>query len=349
MRRVPKRNLAIVSIGALSVLCGSSGDTKANDFEKFDFSLRFPAAISRFATYADVAGVGGASAASEWQSSINPAAVGWQPEERGRIFSVSPQFSTVGFSEGTRLNVPAVSLAVDGGPAGRFLGTFARVSSNNAASKSGLKFDFDMDLAQIGWGWRFSDEWATGINLSYAKSSTDFAAGARDASHTQDHTYGARLGVLHQMTERLRVGIVADYGIAPSDTTSFDFMGLGLGDVHVHDVTRQLLLRPGVAYQYARNSNIYLDYQFGRFSNGTGILIVDRFFTGVEQRIFEWLYVRGGSAVDTRGNFAATAGIGLYPVKWASVDVGFQENFFPELEPDFGRSRLFGVSGSISF
>ena len=51
------------------------GSVYTKGFEEVDLSLRFPAALSRFSSYADVAAVGGASAGSKWGSSINPASI----------------------------------------------------------------------------------------------------------------------------------------------------------------------------------------------------------------------------------------------------------------------------------
>jgi hypothetical protein len=50
-----------------------AGPAVAGEFDHYDFSLRLPAALSRFSSYGDVAGTGGASAASPWSTSANPA------------------------------------------------------------------------------------------------------------------------------------------------------------------------------------------------------------------------------------------------------------------------------------
>jgi len=59
-------------------LAGFGNFAYADGLDNKDFSLRFPAALSRFSSYADVAATGGASAGSKWQSSVNPAATAWQ-------------------------------------------------------------------------------------------------------------------------------------------------------------------------------------------------------------------------------------------------------------------------------
>jgi hypothetical protein len=330
-------------------LCVLSGGAAAGEFDEFDFSLRFPAAISRFSTYADVAGVGGASAGSKFQSSINPAGTAWEPMPADTRFTASPQFTTLGFDEGTRLNVFVESLTIDTADSGRFIATLAQVRSNEAAQKSGLDYAFDLDLALLTWGKRFAPEWAAGLAVEYARSTTELDVGPFDVARSKDRTFLARGGLHYLATSRLHLGLVAEYALGPSETELFDVAGLGIGTIRIDDTTHQVLLRPGLAYEYAPGSTLYADYQYGRFSNDAGVLIVHRFLAGAEQRVLDWLFLRGGMAADTRGNVAFTAGVGLYPTPETSIDVGFQENFFPELEPEFGRSRTFSISASLSF
>lgn len=57
----------LVRIAAAFSLASASAD----DFGESDFSLRFPATLTRFSVYADAAAKGGASAAGKFGSSIN--------------------------------------------------------------------------------------------------------------------------------------------------------------------------------------------------------------------------------------------------------------------------------------
>src|ERR1700760_4811193 len=73
-------------------------------------TLRFPAALTRFSGYADVAAVGNSSAASKWSTSINSASTDWitQPLPVG----VSPQFSVIDFHHGSDFLVYTESLSL---------------------------------------------------------------------------------------------------------------------------------------------------------------------------------------------------------------------------------------------
>jgi len=53
--------------------------------------------------------------------------------------------------------------------------------------------------------------------------------------------------------------------------------------------------------------------------------------------------------MDVRGNTAWAVGLGFYPSERISIDVGYQQDMFPELEPEFGRSRTLTISVGITF
>ena len=90
------------SAAAFALLATAS--SLAGDFETEDFALRFSAAVSRVSTYSDVAGQGGASAASLRSTSINPAVLAWKPlrDAQGQPlrFALSEQFTVLTFQRG---------------------------------------------------------------------------------------------------------------------------------------------------------------------------------------------------------------------------------------------------------
>lgn len=337
--------LALATTAALTARAAGAPE----DFDDKPLSLRLPAALTRFASYADVAAAGGASAASKWSSSMNPASVGWESLPGGARLSLSPQYYNLEFDEGTRFHVTAEALVVDAARLGTFQPSLAQVRSNRKTTRQGLDFRFDMDYVQVQWGKRLSDDTAVGANFNFAKAKSQFDLGQLPVSDSVSETYGFRFGALHRLAERWLAGVVFDYGFTPSRTTLYDFMGLGTGDMHVDDTAHQYVLRPGVSYEYLKESFLYADYQFGTFLDDTGRLVVHRFYLGADHRIVKGLFVRGGAALDTRGNASWTTGLGIYPCDRFSIDMGFQDNMFPELEPDLGRSRGWMISLSISF
>ena len=136
-----------------------------------------------------------------------------------------------------------------------------------------------------------------------------------------------------------------DYAFSRDRTTMF----LGPPNPRIKDTTQQFIFRPGLSYEYLPDSTIYADYQFGAFLNDTGRLDVHRFMIGVDHCVAKGFFVRAGVALDTHGNASWTTGLGIYPSDRVSIDLAYQDNMFPELGPDFGRSRTLTISVSVSF
>lgn len=339
----------LVWAGPWAVLVLAASITLAEELKEKSLSLRLPAAMSRFATYGDVAGVGGASAGSKWSSSINPASVDWLPIKTDLHMAFSPQYTNLHFARDLSLNVAAEAFTWNVGDLGTFQPSLAQIRSNTGTTRQGLDFQIDMDLVQVQWAKKVSDDWAFGANFSYTKSKSEFDLAPVPVSDTVSETYGFRFGALNRMADKLLGGVVFDYAFTPSRTTMHDFMGLGIGDTKTTDMGHQFILRPGVSYEYLKDSTIYADYQYGVFRDGTGSLAVNRFYAGVDHSICKWLFVRAGAALDTKGNVAWTAGVGLYPCDRISVDIAYQNDMFPELKPEFGRSRTLTISVAFSF
>lgn len=338
----------VVLGGVILALVSPCSPANAGDYKDKDFSLRFPAAMNRFSSYADVAGVGGASAGSKWASSVNPAATGWL-EIPGRFHTcVNPQYSAICFREGTKLHVATESLTVDLKQWGVFQPAAAQAHSNVRPTKDGLDLDYEMEYYQLQWGKRFG-RWAFGLNYNYSPSQLQFDLGPRKVSKTRAETHGMRLGGLCQVAEKLLAGLVLDYSESTGRTVLHDFMGFGIGDIVVHDTTRQYGVRPGMSFEYKKDSAVYFDYQYLRLSNDTGRLRAHRFFAGVDHELIDGFFVRGGMNFDIRGNAAVTCGVGIYPCDWFTIDIGYQCDMFPEVSRELGSSHTFALSLGFTF
>ncbi len=117
-------------IAYLIALIGCGNFACAGGFDDKDFSLRFPAALSRFSSYADVAASGGASAGSKWQTSVNPASIAWQSIAGRYHVSFNPQYSQIIFQEGAVLHVISESVTNDFEKFGTFQAALAQVRGN---------------------------------------------------------------------------------------------------------------------------------------------------------------------------------------------------------------------------
>ena len=323
-----------------------------NDLQNVDFSLRFPAAISSFASYGDVAGVGGAQAAGEWSSSTNPASAAWPHPDIKFKDGVSPQYAFICFDEGTELNAFTEAVTIDAGNWGVFVPAAALVVSNHGLDHKGFGFEFDADYFQLQWGKAIAKNWAIGANFNVTVSDTKSDLAQAPVAHAQSQSYNIRLGLENKALPRLRVGAVVDYAFAPTrtDVQVFNPLTFAFEKVRLKDTTQQGLFRTGIAWEYAKGSTFFLDYQGGFFSNRTGTLWVHRFPIGIEQMLIKnALYIRVGTKIDTRGNVAFTTGLGIYPNERFSIDVAYQRDVFTEIRQEFGGSQGLVVSLGLAF
>jgi hypothetical protein len=328
-------------------LIGLGNFAYADGLDDKDFSLRFPAALTRFSSYADVAAVGGASAGSKWQTSMNPASVAWQKMQGSYHASFNPQYSAIMFQKGTNLHVISESVTKEFEKCGTFQVALAQVRSNERGIQAPVPdytFAYDMNYAQAQWGKRLTDNFALGGNANYSSSEVTNKIGPDKYLDSSSDSYGFRTGVLYRLATNVLGGVVVDYSQSPSTTTTYDIYGLGIGNVIIKDTTKQLTLRVGPSYEYRKDSTVNLDYQYGSFENDTGKMDIHRIFAGIDHRIVDALFVRAGVSLDNHSNVSYTCGLGIYPLKQLSIDVGYQYDMFPEIKPEFGRSQLFSIS-----
>lgn len=332
-------------------LCLFTGVADASDkYRHPDFSLRFPAALTNFSTYGDVAGVGGASVGSRFSSSINPAAAAWPLKNGAPVeYSISPQFIGVAFTEGTRLAVGSATLSAGREDFGSLQLTILRGASNRRNERRNLGFYFDTNLVQLQWGRIVvPGRVSVGAALSASGSEVKFGTGDARVARTVGSGYTARVGASFKLSERLIVGATTEYAISPSKTTGLD-QATGVFGAVTRDETRQHVWRSGIAYEYAPESSLYFDLHRVRVWNDLGHVTIHRALAGVEQRLIEGVFTRAGLGADFRGPAFTTVGIGAYPVPWFSVDLAYQHNLLPELRPEFGKARTVTLSLSATF
>jgi len=335
---------------ALAVVVFAAGPTivrAQDDYSDKDFSLRLASAFIRFT---EVNSAGGQTVANRWSSAINPAATGWTPIPSKMGFVVSPYYSHIRFKNGTRLNLTGESFTWDTGEWGAFQPTASQIRSNRAVDNQGLIFDYKVDTYQLQWGKRFGS-WGIGATANYTSADVvndlDTPFGRLRASDSHAASYRFRLGALYQPAERLLAGLMVEYGASPYRATALAMGPRGpiIGQtgpvmVKLKGTLQQVIVRPGVSYEYADYSTVYLDYQLGHFWSKRGTLNHHLLVAGVDHRILEPLFVRAAVSVDGRGNAAYTCGVGAYVSRWCSIDLGYHYDILPDLQPEFGRAHV---------
>jgi hypothetical protein len=317
--------------------------------EDTGFGLRFTSALSRFSRYPDLAGLGGAGGGSPWSSSPNPASSGMNPAVGPSRFGASAQYALATFQEGTDVHVGAVSASWDACTWGVWQPSFLAVRSNRAETSDGLTFGWEAVGAELQWATKLAPWTSVGVNLSVLDSETQFDLGPAAVSDSTSTTYAARFGILHKLSGCFVAGVSTELSVAPSTTLLHDVLGLGTGDVRVDDHTRGLVVRPGLYTFLTKDLTLYAEYVFSRFADDTGALVNHRAAAGLDLTVIQGLYVRAGAVVDRWGNLSGTLGLGVAPSESVMIDLSWQVNMFPEIEPEFGRGDTFGLGLTVLF
>ena len=314
------------------------------DLAAIDFSLRLPAALSKFSSYGDVAGFGGASAGSRYATGINPASTAWISGSE-HPFSVSPQYSQIRFERGPTLHISTLALGLETKDMGSFQPAIAQIS--NDGKQEGDFLLLQGYYAQLQWGKKLANDFAVGLNMNYASFNTKAGLGGALVADGTSDTAGIRGGVLWAAAPRWLTGLVVDYSVADSNANVFDPNCFCL--VKTTGKSYSSAVRAGLSYEYAELSSVYLDIWAGRFRNPVESMSGKVIFTGVEHHFLPWMFGRAGVAYDFRGFYSPTLGVGVNPSKNMTIDAAIQQDMFPELRPEFGKSKLLNVSATLSF
>ena len=337
----PRSVVAFLLIPAAAAPLAFAG----SDYGDKDFSVRLPPAFIRFT---EVSAMGGETAANRMSSAVNPAAAGWLelPSKYGLV--VAPYYSGVSFHSGTNLHVAGESLTWDSKTWGTFQPVMSQMRTNWDTNRLGLNFKYDVDTCLLTWGKRFGKA-GFGASISFSEARILNKLGSMRVCESHAENYRFRFGGLYEPVEKWLAGLVFEYGFSPYRTEALVLTPMGPLSVHMNGTEEHYILRPGISYEYAKLSTVYLDYQYGHFRTDRDYLQSDRFSAGVDHRLLDWLWVRGGAFFDARGNMGWTAGATAFPAEWCSVSVGYQYDMYPELRPEFGRANTVQITFSVRF
>ena len=268
----------------------ASGESAAAD-DAADFSVRLPAALSRFSGAGDVAGVGGASAGSSYASGINPASLDWQVA-LDQPLTISPQLSSIRFDRGPRLDVGSFSVTrnMEGAGTVQLIGATIR----NNGKQEGDFLLLQGDVVELQWGKKLSDELAIGVNVNYTRFNTKAGMGGFKVVDGDSTTRGLRAGLLWSVSKKMLAGLVVEHAGSRTAADQFDPGCFCL--MPVSDKGQSNLARAGLSYEYADQSSLYVDYLASRFSSSAAALYVKTVFAGVEHRVVPGVFLRGGLA-----------------------------------------------------
>ena len=340
------------------IVCITSAAHAGSAYGDKHFAVRLAPAFIRFT---EVSALGGETVANRFSSAINPASTAWT-EIPGHGVVVAPYYSRIHFQNGTNLDLYGESITYDTKKYGTFQPTLSQIRSNEETHRLGLDFDYNVDTFQLQWGKRF-DNFAVGATFNFAEADI-IQDGLVLApvppiglvptfvrSHGEAESYRFRLGGLYEPCEKWLIGAIVEYGFAPWRsrvmTTVLD--PPIMMKTHESGTQHQFLFRPGVSYEYAERSTVFLDYAFGSYVHQAGQLKSHRFSAGVDHQLLPFLFVRVAGSVDVRGNARITCGLTAFFAEWGSVELGYQYNMLPELRPEFGRAQAIQAALSLRF
>ena len=341
-----KTSPTLLSLLALLTLSGLS---QASDYPA-PFSLRFSSALSHYDVYGDTAAKGGASVSGRWGSSASPAPMAWGFQGGENEYILSAQYGNVSFDSGTHLNIVSEAFTVNGHELGVFRIALGQVSSNESVVNNlPLAYDFDAQLIRLEWSKRVSDSLSIGFKGGVLRSETDFSTHGLDIVNSKGDAWTLGLGALYKPATNWLIGMYGEYGFNPGTTTSIIPTATGLVSQRTGGTDHSFVLHPGVSYEFAKDALVHAEYQFGWFDNDTTNLHQNRFMVGTDIPLAEFFYLRAGTSIDARGNVSWTTGIGFYPSHHLTFDLAYQNDAFPELRQEFGRSRTLNASISYSW
>lgn len=329
----------------LAVLLAAGPAWAGSDYSDKDFSVRLPAAFVRFT---EVTVLGGQTVANRTSSAINPASAGWLslPDKLG--LTVSPSYSQIRLGEGTNISVVSEAVTWDSRSWGTFQPIMNQICSNRATTRQGLTFDYNVETNLLQWGKRFGDL-GVGASVSFSRAEVVNKLGPLRVSESHAENYRFRVGGLYEFAKKWLAGAVFEYGFSPFRATGLAPTPFGLMPFKVKDTQEQYIFRPGISYEYAPLSTVYVDYEYGNYYTTFDRLNSHRFSGGVDHRLLEWLFVRGGASFDARGNIGWSGGLTIFPARWCSLDLGYIYDNFPELRPEFGRSHTVQATFTVRF
>jgi len=320
----------------------------AADITPFDFSLRFPAGLSRFANYGDVAGLGGASVASPWTSSVNPASLSWSEASGPFGLYNALQHSRIEFDNGSRFDVSALALVYETEQSGTWSLGYAQAGSNRKTLRSGVGLDFESALIDFGWGRRIGEKFAFGLGARWTEAEVTNHFSGMTIGIGESPSYSLKTGLLFAAVPDLLIGALYETGRSDDQTQVLDQNSGQF--IALNDTTDQHFFRTGLYWNYSGESALYIDTHYGWFENSTGKLEVFRLSSGVEQKIYQGVFLRAGLLKELKWDYLSwTLGLGIYPSETLSLDLAFQKDFFPEIEEEFGGSETISLSFSLSY
>lgn len=349
--------------GVFAALCIAS-TAKATSFYDEPVGLRLLLTLDRQSNYAATLGRQ-ASVAFLGGGSVNPGANGWarrpgQPPTGIATYVDAPS------AGGRRVAAVPVTAQWSLPEGGSMLAAYAYTDTPESTGDNGLGYLLRSNEWTLGFGTQIDTGMRAGATVrfvdgkfaseSYAPALLGQVVGADTRLHGPD----IALGLARRLSPAVTAGVVGAVGLTSTTTaitlprnTVVPVPGVPGGVVlpsgtildSFSDPVRSFALRGGLGFQPDASIGFYGDVTFNAVdSQRFGSLQIGRVAIGIEYLPREDWALRAGASIDTESQVQLSIGLGFHVGPDAEVQLAFQTNAAPELNPEFGRTRLLGAS-----
>ncbi len=350
-------------VAALCVTGLLAPHAEAGDFNDNPYLLRLFLSLDRASNYADTAGRQ-ASIAYPGGSSANPAGDAVRQGSR-------PEATLTGIrvhgDSGATLTAFPVTFTVPTDDTTVLAFAYAYTDTPDGDNREGLENRVRSNEFFLGLARRVTPATSVGGQVRIVDSTIDEEARQADLGFlparlgVEVRSFDLTLGLQSALSDSVRVGAMANVGhgettdairnlaplpvpmppffppvVIPADTVLDRF------DDTIHTYMGGI----GAAYLPSPDVGVYADARYLRVhSRVGGNAELARFALGVDARPGPaWLALRAGWTIDSESESTPSVGVGLYPAKGVRIDVAYQYNAAPEIDPEFGKMKLVTAS-----
>lgn len=373
----------------LLVLQSVLSSTLAKGFDDQDFSLRFDAALSRFANYGDVVGLGGASVGSTFSSSINPASTVWRSfypsgnrppktnpdgdidyrsHQSGHWKSASLQYTDINFDNGGSLLVRVLGWTYDtqnhSNPTSFEIG-IANASTTTSrwrtppigSTLERPNFNLDADILTMGVSRRLDETLTVGGDVGYQSSESITNHESVLYADSDSDSWNVNFGILKMLKETKNFDT---RNVKPNQLFGL-MVTFGKGNTDLDGInnskiqSEQRQIRLGISQRWQEGTYSYFDYQLGRFENKDEHLTIQRIYLGHQLQFNQRLYGFRAPLYTRFGVVYDAEDNTSYALGFGlasekiHLDIGFQRDMFVELDRELGGSNLCNFSLSFKW
>jgi hypothetical protein len=316
----------------------------------------------------DVATLGRqASLAYLGRGSLNPAAASWR-DSASLVLSLSAAYVDASSSAGSHTTAAPITARWYSPALGTAYFTYAHTHTGNGTGRGGLQQRVGSDEYIAGYGRVVTDAWAIGasVRITDASIEHEFSSAELEGRTLRATTRfvapDLNLGLAGRLSDTLTLGISGAVSKPRPRTVVQNVQSLVIpspvsaGLVVVPAGTefdtfkerlRQYALGAGLGLHPRKGLGIYSDVRAVRLTRGrAGTVDLARVAVGFEHSVSDRWSWRGGISLNSEHDATGSLGVS-YRLRTFDLQLAWQNNAAPEINPELGRTRLIAASISL--